>query len=290
MDRNRILRQALADTAWLAQHWPHLVEVRIPGTARPWRQTEVDITRRAERDREARAERLERVDVAPGESPAPVHVDILDVLAAITVWADGLAERCWREAGGHGPWQYARSAYHDPRTHLAYLTDALPDVGEETLAWAARWLGIVKRDAALGLRLVYDGQRIGTCPWCRQERALVVRVDEDPDEPVLVVCEGYGRICEPPERDCGRWVRGRPAWLLWAEGEWLAARIRHEETAQPAYLVPSRPMKVYCAPNGCRLWQGAVADTPAPDLPRTCGRADCVAPKHIIRVKEAAGV
>lgn len=110
-DYARTLKQAKADAAWLADHWPHLIEMRIPGTARPWRQTDLDPVRRAELDARDRAERLERADIAPGETLAPVHVDVLDVLGDITAEADDLAERAFFAAGTLGPWRAAQSAY-----------------------------------------------------------------------------------------------------------------------------------------------------------------------------------
>lgn len=131
--------------------------------------------------------------------------------------------------------------------------------------------------------MIYDGQRLdGVCPWCGQgPRTLVVRIPDEPEDPaeppapMLVVCEGYGRICEPPESDCGLYVRGRPAWP-WTEWDWLAQRIAHHEAIQPAYLLP------------CWLWQGARADVPGPSHGRSCGRWDCVRPEHIVREREAA--
>jgi hypothetical protein len=297
MDRRRTLAQALADCAWLAGHRRHLVMARIPGTARPCRQADLDPARRAELDREARAERRERVDIAPGETAAPVWVDVLDVLADLTAGADLLGETLYLAVGGHGPWRHAGAAYSDYRPHLGYVAAALPDVDEDMLAWAARRLARLKRGAAVALRMVYDGQRVGACPWCRADRALVVRLTADGDP--LIVCES-DRVCEPPASDCGVYVRGfpprpcegrergRPAWR-WTDWEWLGQRIRREEAGQVAFLAPARPVKVYCAPNGCRLWQGASADTPGPGLPRTCGRADCVAPRHIVRAAAMAG-
>ncbi len=102
---------------------------------------------------------------------------------------------------------------------------------------------------------------------------------------MLVVCQS-DRACEPPERDCGTWVRGRPAWP-WNEWDWLGQRIHHADTQQPA---PARPgagaLKVARQPqDGCWLWQGATADLPDADAIRLCGRL-CVRPDHLARHAE----
>lgn len=271
-DTRRLLRQAAADAGWLAEHWRYLVEVRIPGTARPWRQTEMAPERRDQLDREARAERLERDGIAPGEARAPVHVDVLDVLIAGGQWF-GL----------------------DVPAGIGLYADSLSDLDDDGLAAAAVALARLKAETAAVLRLVYDGQRLGRCPFCRQDRALVVRLTADADP--LVVCES-DRVCEPKQADCGIYVRGfpprlcvgaergRPAWR-WTDWEWLGRRIVFEEASAPAYLAPARPVKVYVTPGGCRLWQGARTDTPGPGLPRSCDRSDCIAPGHIIREREA---
>lgn len=282
------LRQAKADAFWLSVHWPDLIEERIPGTARPWRQTEMESHRRAELDAAARAERLERVDLALGESAAPVHVDVLDVL-------NDLAAELGSPAN-------LRNIANELR---AWEPDQLEDF--------AGTLTVLVRETALALRLIYDGQRLdGSCPWCRQSRSLVIRtpapaeeesVPTTPPGPILVVCEGRAKICMPPESDCGTYVhgvppkpssrdRGRPAWPD-SEWTWLAQRILHDEAIQPQYLAPARPAKVYRVRDahgreGCHLWQGARADLPGPSHTRSCGRADCVRSDHIIRTREDA--
>src|SRR5690606_8165485 len=86
-----------ADAAWLLETLPLLAETRIKGTPRPWREPNLTPQQRAELDARARAERHRRpptppglrhlltVDIAPtGEHPAPLHIDVLDLLDAIT--------------------------------------------------------------------------------------------------------------------------------------------------------------------------------------------------------------
>jgi hypothetical protein len=60
--------------AWLRASLHH-------GTARPHRTAQgITPERRAALDAQARAERLERTGLAPGEHPAPMHLDIQDLL------------------------------------------------------------------------------------------------------------------------------------------------------------------------------------------------------------------
>jgi hypothetical protein len=226
------LQAALADIAWLDEHWPMLVETRLPGTARPWRQTDISAEHRQQLDADARAERLDRAELAPGETPAPVHVDVLDVLTDITITAERLNEEAATAAGCRLLLPPAPSAYTDPRSYLAHFALHLDDIEPDARTEAASQLATLRRTAAGALRLVYDGQRIGDCPWCGQPRALVVRVPLSDALPMLVACEA-NRACEPPERDCGTWVRGRPTWP-WHEWDWLAGRIRHAERHQHA--------------------------------------------------------
>jgi hypothetical protein len=286
------LTRTRADIAFLVEHWPHLVEERLPGTARPWRQTDLSPERRAQLDALARLERHDRAEDAPGESEAPVHVDVLDVLAQLTQAADGWASLAAAEAGAD-PLLPPLSAYADPRPYLALLAEYLHAVGWETADRVGRDLADLAADTATVLRLVRDGQRLDAdCPWCAQPRALVIRVpDDDAETPAprsgpLVVCESV-RVCEPPDRDCGERWRGRPAWP-WSEWDWLADRIRHAATL--ADVLPARrAARVYRIPGGCWLWQGAAADVPGPAQARSCGRWDCVRPDHIVRPARAAG-
>lgn len=232
---------ALADITFVAEHWPDLVETRIPGTARPWQPPTISAERREQLEHEARIERLERAEHAPGETPMPVHPDVLDVMLDVVEAADRLGEQVWNEARrpelpgpwrlrrffAHSParrWTPATSAYADPRAHLALMTERLDTysaLGEQV----AREFRYLAQQVALCLRLLRDGQVLeADCPWCNQPRALVVHETEAGP---LIVCQSRF-VCEPPERDCGNWLRGRPCWP-WSEWDWLAKRINHAE-------------------------------------------------------------
>ena len=268
--------RTLADIGFLVEHWPHLVEERLPGTARPWRQAELTPERRAQLDALARIERHERAE-APGESEAPMHVDVLDVLTALTAAACRLASQAAYEAGCALLLPALPGPHADPRMRLGTLAEHLPAASEETQSAAADKFAALAADTATVLRLIRDGQRLDAeCPWCGQARALVVRVPEN--LPAMVACES-ARVCEPPDRDCGiRW-RGRPAWS-WHEWDWLADRIAYLAATRPAPL-PAGDLRVARADGGCWVWQGAQADTPHAGCGHTCGRDGCVRPDHL---------
>jgi hypothetical protein len=229
-----LARAVIADLEWIAAYWPDLTEARLPGTARPWRQPELSPEQRAERDHAARIERLERAGFALGESPAPVDVAILDLLASLLWDADTIHERVAQTAGIErlAP---PSTAFADARPYLAYAAKHLPAVDEEAvldvIAGIARGM---KVDIARALCLVYDGQRLDViCVWCagRTELAPVGgektwRVRELPGGLVAIVCESG--TCEPESRFVGTWWRGKPCWPV-SEWDWLAKQVTAEE-------------------------------------------------------------
>ena len=222
-----------------------LVASLLPGTEQPYRPPSMSADARAERDRLARLERLERSNLAPGETPAPLDLDIADLLAEILTFADTTAERvCWAV---HRPVdEPPRSAFADPGPALRLITgnlrlaatvdSGLPRFVEE------RCDELVTRAHTI-LGLLGDGQLLDVvCPWCggRRDDAPVggaktmrVRAQLPPGQAMskvdpkdvrwLVVCESGS--CEPPPAECGERLRGRPAWPLKTEGEWLAMRL-----------------------------------------------------------------
>lgn len=208
--------------------WPLLAESRIPGTPRPWRPSELSPEATAERDRQARLERLERTD-SPGEHPAPLHLDVLDTLASVLIDADDAAERV-ADAAGHPRLEQPSSAYVDARPYLTFAADHVSEVTYgvvfDGIADLARQM---RGEISRSLALMWDGQRLTVvCPWCgggvRGEPTW--RVRELPGGLISIICEG--EVCEPPQRDVGTWWRGRPAWPLW-EWEWLAKRVEASE-------------------------------------------------------------
>jgi len=225
----------IADLEWVIAYWPDLTESRLPGTARPWRQPELSPEQRAERNYAARIERDERSQDAWGETPAPVDVGVLDLLASLLWDADMIHEHVAQSAGVErlAP---PSTAFADARPYLAYAAknlSAVPlDAPElDVIADLARGM---KQEIARALCLVYDGQRLDViCTWCegRTELAPVGgektwRVRELPGQLIAIVCESG--TCEPPTADVGTWWRSRPCWPV-NEWDWLAKQVTANE-------------------------------------------------------------
>lgn len=234
------------DLRWVRDRWEDVHEMRLRGTPRPWREPTISPEARAELDRQARIEKVDREGLTMGESPAPVHVDVLDVLSDILMRADMLAEHMAQTIGVERL-DHADSAFADAAPFLTFidlhLTVFIEDDadGLEAVSQVAREL---KSEMAQVLGEIYDGQLLsGLCPFCdgRDERhptggarTLKVRLvwlprpeDRDHHEPCIVCTSG---TCEPSESECGLWVKGAPAWPL-AEWDWLAKRLGHAEVS-----------------------------------------------------------
>lgn len=251
--------QAMAAVRELHEAVGWLAATLVPGTHKPYRAPTISPEQRAERDRDARLERLERVGIAPGETPAPVDLDVADLLVETLTTVDELCDRACIAANEPAP-PAASSAFADPAPFLDALLRTLPAAVLEDVALALdverACDSLVYRTHAL-LGLLGDGQVLAAlCPWCGGRTAtapvggaktLRVRAQlpagkrsvagVDPaDVTWYVVCEGE---CAPPEADCGTWLRGRPAWPLGREGQWLADRLERaaELSAQVEAIV-----------------------------------------------------
>jgi hypothetical protein len=227
-------QHVITDLEWVIAYWPDLTESRLPGTARPWRQPELTPDQRAERDHAARIERDERAGFALGESPAPVDVGVLDLLASLLWDADTIHEHV-AQAAGIERLAPPSTAFADARPYLAYAAKHLPYVDDAAvLDVIAGYANGMKQDIARALCLVYDGQRLDVeCPWCegRTELAPVGgektwRVRELPGGLVAIVCESG--TCEPESRFVGTWWRGKPCWPV-SEWDWLAKQVTSNE-------------------------------------------------------------
>lgn len=229
---------ARLDLLWLAEHAADLVESKFRGTPRPWQQpAALSADQREDRDTLARAERHERDASAIGEHPAPVHVDVLDLLVDLLATADDLAARI-SQAAGVEPMRPAESAFADPApylrhaaTHLAMAGEALPELEPHVEAEAARLRYALAKHFG---EFVYGQTLQGHCPWCNggARQAFTLRVRDVGGRPAIV-CESG--TCAPAEENYGITHRGMPAWDLNTEGAWLAECIdaarRHREEA-----------------------------------------------------------
>lgn len=238
----------LVELGFITEHWDDLLELRQPGTRRPWRQALIDPERRAQNAQRDREERAVRDPDAPGFTSAPEHIDILDVIVGIWTTIDELVALIspdWRRttAGGaidrpaaeHGP---ARVTEITTMVDFIHLWLPTADTDPRRLARITRRLGTLNTEISRVLSLVRAGQLLNgaLCPWCRGVTpkhpaggATTLRVEEIPgsrtlgtDPAAAVVC--WNSLCEPPEHEVGNWYRGRPAWP-WHEWDWLADRL-----------------------------------------------------------------
>lgn len=235
------VRELLNALGWLAASL-------MPGTAKPYRAPQMSDEKRAAADILARLEKAEIINAGLllGETPPPFDLDVADLLSEIMSTADELADRVCRAV--YRPVDPpAGSAFADPSRFLRLVLRWLPlavTVDEGLAAYTeGRCDGLVFRAHGL-LGLLGDGQLLdAACPWCEGRtstsptggaRTLRVRAQlpdgkrsvasVDPqDVRWFVVCEGG--LCEPPTADCGSRLRGRPAWPLSSEGDWLAMRL-----------------------------------------------------------------
>lgn len=257
-DATKTARQAVTELAEIVT-W--LAASLLPGTARPWQPPQMSAEKRAELDAKARLERHATSDVVVheivplGESPAPMDLDVMDLLVDCLTAADELAVLVADSARSvHLP--AATSAYADPTPYLNLVLDQLGNVGRCTEACAlpggcghplardvlatvhARCESLVFR-ARSQLGLVTDGQLLDArCPWCDGRTSkhpvggaktlrvkvipLLNRTTRAEEQVPVVTCEGGS--CSVPASDFGVTHHGRPVWV---EGEWawLAQRI-----------------------------------------------------------------
>ena len=223
MTKHRGLIPAVRACGFVLWHWENLLDARIPGTRRPWAQTMSRAESRARSNRRNDG----GGDLGMSKAPAPIHLDAVD--AAVEVHRIGweLATEV-RDYLGDVPTDLPTSVGDDARPYWAYLARVLDRAAEEMLVGDIERLyeriHNAKNLVSTTLRLVLDGHTLDAdCPWCGARPLRVRIVAEEP----LVVCEAR-RICEPPEADCGVWVRERPAWPR-EEWDWLARRIAHAE-------------------------------------------------------------
>jgi hypothetical protein len=179
--------------------------------------------------------------MALGESPAPVHVDVLDTLSDLLMAMDLLHEHVAQTAG-LDRLPHASSAFGDPGPYLRFIRENLAaalEADDEILDAAQEKCAQQKASVSRSLALVADGQVLKSpCPWCRGVTphtpaggayTLRVRMIPDPradaerdDRVAAVVCQNT--LCNPPDADCGHRDRGMPAWLA-TDWDWLAERL-----------------------------------------------------------------
>jgi hypothetical protein len=194
---------------------------------------------RALADAEARAERLERAELALVDKRAPLNLDAQDALDTVTEQLLDLADRVagvvqWcHDAGDSRFWQWEQS--HPQGAHWAavYVDGRLEADDLDGFTGCPDWLIAVIDDVAedcarrtltvLGLdrrATVIPGRG---CPWCRQELTL----HTGPDEPPRVTCPA-GPYCQAPAPVDPR--TGRRVWD-WSRLPALLTALNHQHAA-----------------------------------------------------------
>ncbi len=236
------LSDALASLSELRSAVEQLSANLLHGTPLPYRAPHLTPEQRAERDREARKERLERIEIAPGDSPDPYHLEIADLLTDILISADAHSSEVAQTAGVERL-PDASSHMADPMPYLMHIALWLEQAAEVDPSLPGRLrrkcdLYVFRADTILGQ--IPDGMTLRReCPFCQGQtpdhpeggaHTLRVRLEHQQHRSSedcnrwcvdLLVCENP--LCSPGEEQCSRTYRGRPAWYLANEGEWLAA-------------------------------------------------------------------
>lgn len=220
------------DLAWLSQYAPALAAARRPGSHRPWRPKG---TKPAQPPQDNPIAVL-RAHGGLHASPAPLHVDLLDLAVSLLIDSVQMAELVNRELDLPDQPRPV-SHYGDPRPYLDHTHRWISSVTTGTHHWIAGTAAHHTRTIAAALGLITDGQRLAAlCPWCGGKddhhptgggHTLVVRLmahmrDTHGNPIPAVICYGH---CDPPQADCGTRWHGHPAWpdTEWA---WLAKRLQ----------------------------------------------------------------
>lgn len=238
------------DLQAIRQEWGDLLVARLHGSPRPFVELSLDAEQRARRDELARIERAEADPEAPGWSPAPCHLDVVDVIADVTASVIEL-EAAVRDRLGFGavprdtavPLPSYRYDEHgtivedeepDGTVHWAcvWLEDALPAIAAipdlaEHVADEARRLahrvrvacgqvarGFLIKSACFVCGGVNDDNPAGSLTLRLYTATRLVDA--------YVLC--HNPACEPDSAACGSFLRGRPMWTS-VELEWLNARL-----------------------------------------------------------------
>lgn len=209
---------------WITRRWPHLQESRLKGTPRPWRQQTLTPQQRAAADRAAREELDRNGGRALGESPAPVHLDAVDLSQLIIKRTSRIAADVATDLGH--------------QQALTALIRHRPDNPSEALIYTRHWADKSTdeiRQSVLSELLhlrdlmgahfqeILDGQHLEAyCPWCDRTQMYVRLIGPEATREPVIICQS-GQ-CNPPQDQCGTWYHGNPAWPF-HEWAWLADRI-----------------------------------------------------------------
>ena len=196
------------DLQYLSDRWEPLVEYRIPGTPRPWR----EMTRWIPED---------LLDTMADTSPAPLSVGTLALIMEVTGDVKGWLREAGKPLGGS----------QTVREGLSLLDGMIGRQEPVQGSWAgcvALWASVMARKVKLHLGEVPDGQRLKAfCPWCWTDR-LVIRCLPSPAGSMLEGGEPFVRcesgVCAPGGDAVGSWWEGLPCWPM-PQWVWLNEQL-----------------------------------------------------------------
>ncbi|GAA1018900.1 hypothetical protein Aple_025460 [Acrocarpospora pleiomorpha] len=207
------LDRVMSGLAWIRDARENLLEALYPGTPVPAQPLDpLGLDLQALRDAEARVECMERSETTLGESPAPIRLDVFDVLVDITRRAY-LNAWAVHQASGH-PWLYSPdSTITDPQPWLGYIHFGINQLGhEEKHHWLVDEIGrnadeLISRIIRV-LGLIHDGQTIAA-------RVPGVRASPPGGSAPFRAARG-AIVCESGtcEASTSKWWWRRPVWPI----------------------------------------------------------------------------
>lgn len=208
--------------AWIADAWPALHESRLKGTPRRWRQTDLTPEQRAALAVEHQAEKRAAGAPAGADSPAPLHLDVLDLLVDID------------DTSRYGARIIQAHTLDDPPTNtigrLNYITVNAHtlDPNDDDTRRIEQQLRNHRAAITKQWAEVVDGQRLkASCPWCQHHALYFRAIGPELQTEIVIRCESG--TCNPGD-DAGVWHQGKPCWPF-HEWAWLANRIDHHTRA-----------------------------------------------------------
>lgn len=229
---NKTIDDITRHAAWLADAWEPLHESRIKGTPRRWRQTDITPARRAQLDATHRAEKQAHGAPAGADSPAPIHIDVLDLTLDITGTAYRIAKTIATHTEDPTTLVYlSRQTNHEAPDLLTYIArranhlDTTDTLIEKVATTIERQLRHLRNGVANQFTEVVDGQRLkANCPWCEQPALYFRAIGPEHNTEIVIRCES--KQCEPAPEYCGTHHQGNPTWPF-HEWSWLAKHINH---------------------------------------------------------------
>lgn len=227
-----------ADTQWLLDAWDPLQEARTKGTPRPWKETALTPEQQTLNDAQARTEKLERGAFVLGESPAPLHLDILDRLLNIQKTTRALARQIADTLYDGSTLVYlTRTKDPNPVYLLTYIHTTIPRLvdprHQQVLDDTQTEIHDLRTRTATHFAEHVEGKTLkANCPWCGGTKLRFRRLGHHTTAEWVIRCETG--LCEPPPSDCGAWTGQGftlPTWPLW-EWDWFANRLNNTAHTQ----------------------------------------------------------